>query len=838
MSLVGSTIGTVELQRLLGLGGMGEVYLGFDRKLERRVAVKTILPEARLSAEAKARLLQEARVLSRLEHRAICQIHDLLETPDGEFLILEYVEGETLKQHATRALGNDEKLRLAGEIAAALVVAHRAQIVHRDLKADNIMVTADGSVKILDFGIARLLLSPTLAPVRPQLRDTKAEGIRLPPGLKASTAEAARTLSLGPEGVEEPTPSTLIAADEDRLTRRGALLGTLETMSPEQVVGEAVSTASDLYSLGILLQELFTGAPAYPQTTPAELITRVAQAETVTPQGLDPELAQLLRELLSRQPEARPSAAEAQARLAALRDKPTRLQQRRRRRALVSSIVATLLAGLVVVSWLAVAAERARRVARERQEQAEGLIRFMLGDLREKLEGVGRLELLDNVGDRALAYFDAAPGTRLSDEEALQRVEAFELVGRVRLAQGRVDGASQAFEQARHLAAAELARLPGSSRAQRAVFSARTWVGQVKFGRGDLAGALAEWQGAVVELERHAAPDEPLLGKVLASGYHNLGTALHSQGDLDAALAAYQRSLDLQAPALAAEPSDQELAADHATTLSWMSSVLEGRGDLTQALTTRERYVEILRGLAANAPLDAERQLAAAEAEGFLAGLKAAQGETEAALALYREGFAVVRKLAEADPENVDLRRWRGAFAHNLARVLAQRGRVPEAASFAREAVATLTELHRANPEDPDWRRQLGVAHLRSAQALHPRGTEARVDAEAALALLAPAIGETDPAALGMYGEALLALHRLELASGRAEAAQVALSTAITRLAPVAGSTQDWHLLEPYARALVAAGRHEEARPVLDLLNAMGLRSPTTSSQNPGDLRP
>ena len=150
----GSRLGRIRIDALLGVGGMGSVYRGFDERLERTVAVKEV-HAANRSAAIRTRFLREARALSQLDHPNICRIYDVLERADGDYLILEFIEGETLRERMSRGIARDEALRIALAIARVLVVAHGRGIVHRDLKPDNIMLTPAGEVKVLDFGLAR-----------------------------------------------------------------------------------------------------------------------------------------------------------------------------------------------------------------------------------------------------------------------------------------------------------------------------------------------------------------------------------------------------------------------------------------------------------------------------------------------------------------------------------------------------------------------------------------------------------------------------------------------------------------------------------------------------------
>jgi serine/threonine-protein kinase len=259
----GNRIGPYRIVRRLGAGGMGEVFLGYDDRLDRLVAIKRVRPEAVLDPSRRERLRREARAAARLSHPNVVQVFDLEEDEEGgDSIVLEYVQGRTIAELLRDgALPMERAVELAAQVADGLAAAHAAGLVHRDLKAENVVVTEDGRAKILDFGL-----------VKP-----------LDPGADST------------------------------ITEHGAVLGTYRAMAPEQAEGEEVDARSDLFSLGVLLYEMLAGRSPFQGATPVATLRNLTGAaprplEEVR-EDLPVELVELVHALLEKDPEKRPAGA-------------------------------------------------------------------------------------------------------------------------------------------------------------------------------------------------------------------------------------------------------------------------------------------------------------------------------------------------------------------------------------------------------------------------------------------------------------------------------------------------------------------------------------------------
>jgi eukaryotic-like serine/threonine-protein kinase len=268
--VAGISVGPYRVLEKLGAGGMGEVYLAHDPRLQRNVALKSVTGDWVRDSDAHHRLVREARAAGALNHPAIAAIYDIIEIDGRTYIVMEYVQGETLAALLRRGrLPLERVVEIGIQLADGLVAAHAAGIVHRDLKPSNVMVTADGRAKLLDFGVAKLMPA------------------------------------------EEDTAETLTREERDSpQTAPGTVLGTIAYMAPEQLEGEPIDARADVFAFGAVLYEMLTGHRAFQGSSAASTAAAVISSEPLPPHhfvtGLPDELGRLVTRCLRKDRARRP----------------------------------------------------------------------------------------------------------------------------------------------------------------------------------------------------------------------------------------------------------------------------------------------------------------------------------------------------------------------------------------------------------------------------------------------------------------------------------------------------------------------------------------------------
>lgn len=581
----GDRLGAWTLEHEMGRGGMGRVFAArrSDGHYEQRAAIKVLLGYT--GPDAQQRLKRERQILASLEHPNIARLLDGGTTPAGRpYLVMEFAEGQPIDRHAeAQRLDLEARLRLADAVGEALAYAHRHLVIHCDIKPGNVLVDADGRVRLIDFGISRL--------------EGEAEG------------EA---------GAPAMTPGYA---------------------SPEQQAGQPPGVASDIYSLGRLLDELL--APLRGRHRRGrELDAIIAKATAADPAARYDSVAALqldLQRLRAHQP------------VHALPQTITYVAVKLLRRRWPWALAVT--AALLMAAGFTVRVVQERNEALFQRQQAEGLIEFMLGDLRKKLEPVGRLDVLDAVGGRALDFYSAQNPAALSADELGRRARALHLIGEVREQRGQLREAQAAFEATAATTAELLARAPAAPRRLYDHAQSQYWVGFLAYRRGDHALAEARFTDYLALAERLVAlePDQPDWQQELAHANVNLGVLWLRNAQPARALAplaAAQAAFEL----LAAQRA--ELRVEVANTLGWRALAHEAQGDLPRALALEQDKLQRLQALA---PGDGDMAQVRATMEAWtrIGEVHLALGQPGEAVAALRRATALGERLQQADAANL-----------------------------------------------------------------------------------------------------------------------------------------------------------------------------------------
>ncbi len=665
MVLLGTTVHGIRLVEELGKGGMGEVYVGVDETLGRRVAVKAVHADRRMDAHAKTRFLREARILSQLEHPNICRIYQFIETDEADLIVLELVAGRTLREAMRDVLSAQQQLDIAEQVARALAAAHSVGVVHRDLKPENIMVAEDGSIKVLDFGLAR-----TAAANSPAEHDRR-QVLSFEAPVRAS-AEVGATL-----------------------TGLGTIKGTPRYMSPEQARSEPLTAASDLYSFGLVVYELVSGRSPVPAETPvsATLLRRAMGTETLSFDGVDRELASLIKELTAPSPAGRPSAITALDRLRWVRERP----RRRLRKVALAAVATSLAVGTGLATLGLVHARRSLAEAEAARDQAEAVNTFLQGILASAApDAKGKdVKVVDVLGEAALRV------DRDFADHPLDRAAVLLTLGNTYRALGDAATAERLLAQAVEIRERELgADHPDTTQAL------------------DLLGLVVKERGRYEESEemhrRALEARRRTLGEEsweAVGSLSNLANVLARQSRFDEAEPMLRKVLELRRRGLGPEHPDTLKATNDLAVLLW------SRGSFAEAAELYRQLLDVGRRVLG----DDHPQVISAS--GNLAVVLAELGHNEEAEAAFRTALDLERRvLGEDHPTTLGVQA-------NLANLLRRMDRPAVAEPLERQVLEAR-------------RRRLGNEHPSVVSAMHN------------LALTLTALGRYDEAE-ALYHEAL-----------------------------------------------------------------------------------
>ncbi len=791
----------------LGEGGFGEVWLAHHEKTAEARVFKFCYQADRL------RSLQREVTLFRLLKETLGTRDDIARILEWNFerapyfLECEYTEGGNLLEWVAEQGGPGTvplatKLELMAEVADALAAAHSVGVLHKDVKPSNVLITTDGQgtpkVRLTDFGVG-LITDREL---------------------------------LFRQGITVFDLTEMVA---DSATSAG---GTHLYMAPELVEGRTPTVQADLYALGVMLYQFVTGdftralAPGWHRDVEDDLLREdLAQMVEGRPERRlrdAQEVADRLR-TLDRRRALRQAEEKARREREAERVALERAQRRRRTSLAIAGVAVVVLA---VVSYLAVQAVQARREAERRRGQAESLIGFMVGDLRKKLEPIGRLDVLDDVGDHALEYFDAVPESDLSDEEVFRRSETLRQIGQVRTSRGDLPAARKAYVESLGLAERLVQRDPDNGDWQKGLGASHFWIGFVDWRQNDLERAEGEFRRyqAVAEAMAAKRPDDPEWQLEVAYAHSNLGSVLQARGQLERALEEFQRTLAIKEKLVAGHPADTAYRLDLAVSYNSAGSALEALGRLTDALALYRKDLAIKQALVASDPTNTQWRQRLAVSHNYVSKLEEWLGDPVSAR---RDGLAARRIMADLSALDPTNGRWRRELAINYLRTagISQRSLELDAAlADAGTGLEILRKLVADDPSDARWRTDLADASQVLGGVLLAQGklAAARESLERARGILASQLQkEPDNRAVRrLLGRVDLDLGGVEERDGQARRAGELRRLAVATLEPLARGSKDPAALDPWVRSLLSIGQAEEAREQARALVALGYREP------------
>lgn len=731
---VGRHIGSYGIVSEIGHGGMGSVFLAMrdDREFQKRVAIK-LIRRGMDTDEILLRFRTERQILASLDCPNIAKLLDGGTTDDGlPYFVMEYVEGVPIDVYCdTLKLGTVDRLKLFRTVCAAVHAAHQNLVVHRDLKPGNILVTADGTPKLLDFGIAKLL-NPDLAPY------------------------------------------TIVATAMDQRPMTPAYA------SPEQVRGEMITTASDVYSLGVILYLLLTGHRPYrfksqhPQEMerviceeepekPSSAISRVEEVEdggshfTLTPESVsrtrDGDANKLRRHLsgdldnivlmaMRKEPQRRYASADQFSEdigryLAGLpviaRGDSLGYRSLKfivRNKTLVTAaalIVLTLVGGIIATTREAHVARIERARAERRFNDVRKLANSFMFEVHDAIQNLpGSTRPRELLVTRALEYLDSLAQEAGSDTSLRRELAtAYQKVGDVQGNPyvgnlGDRAGALTSYRKAMAIRQSLYQSNSADIQARRDLAVSYGRMAEVLRASGDVAGALENSRKSLDLCEQVSAqnPTDEKDRLELSTSYERVGDHLAPTGDTNGALAHFRKALAIREALAALNPSHVEIQRGVAIGYSKVANLLERADDTSGALENFRRALTIRQALSVQDRTNAKlrRELSASYTEiGFLFWMTDRMKE---ALENYREALSIREELARADPNNVQANRDLAIVYGYIASVFSDTGVRSSALQSMQKALGIFETLAARDPENAEAQRDLFLGLIRTGEML------------------------------------------------------------------------------------------------------------------------
>ena len=712
-------LGPYKVIREIGFGGMGTVYLAArdDDEFEKQVAIK-IVKRGMDSDFILRRFRNERQILASLDHPNIARLLDGGRTEDDlPYFVMEYIEGEPITRYCdAQKLSTIDRLNLFLKVCSAIHYAHQNLVIHRDIKPANILVTAGGVPKLLDFGIAKLL--------------------------------------------NPDTPSQTVD-----LTGVSMRLMTPEYASPEQVRGEPITTASDVYSLGVLLYELVTGHRPYRITGRSQLdlvriicegepdkpSTAVARNETVSAKDGETRV-ELSPESVSRNRDSQPDKLRRRLKgdidnivLMAMRKEPQRryssadqlasdikrhldglpviarkdtlgyrstkfIKRNRVGVAAALLIIATLIAG--VVSTLT---QRAK--AEHRFNDVRKLANSFMFEVHDAIEDLpGSTAARELLVKRALEYLDSL-SVEASGDASLQRelATSYQKVGDVQgrpanANLGNPEGAMESYKKALAIREALVASDPRNTQDRRQLAISHSRIGEILEINGDHQGAMNEYQKALaIREELYAAdPNDPALQRDVAVSYFEIGEALTALGDITGALASRQKMLPIFQSLADKDPSNANNRRTVALSYKKVGATLARLERLDEALASYAKALEMDEAALSADPTNASRRIDLSFSVSDYGYVLARAGKTAPALENYRRALQIREELVAADLKDERARSSLATTYAKLGWVLSLMGNLTSSVDHFRKAIAIREAMIAAYPGNVPNRADLG----------------------------------------------------------------------------------------------------------------------------------